>query len=318
MSDMQSGVAAGEALFAAGRNEDARRWFLDYLNEHPRHPEVLNNLGVICYSGNEYKEAEQYFLLAVGARENFTVAILNLANLYQSAKQWEKAAEYLERAIRIGGQPRQVHDRLCFLYKKIGDREKDRESDIRCSGTHGSSPDGRVSDRIDGSASSSVHAPQTPSPILALTRQALGKVLTRTCYFPHPEVHRGELILSKDVFKGSDRETNLMISPAARLDLTGNITIGSWTMVGEGTTILTHDHYHGGREKPLLLLQEERGVKWRSKNIGRDVWLHGCTVLYQVTEIPDGVVVGAGAVLTQNPGPYEIWAGNPARKVGQR
>ncbi|THB78768.1 MAG: hypothetical protein D6B25_03295, partial [Desulfobulbaceae bacterium] len=41
-------------------------------------------------------------------------------------------------------------------------------------------------------------------------------------------------------------------------------------------------------------------------------------VLYQVTEIPDGVVLGAGSILTKNPGPYEIWAGNPARKIGER
>jgi serine O-acetyltransferase len=29
-------------------------------------------------------------------------------------------------------------------------------------------------------------------------------------------------------------------------------------------------------------------------------------------------VLGAGSVLTKNPGPFEIWAGNPARKIGQR
>ena len=88
--------------------------------------------------------------------------------------------------------------------------------------------------------------------------------------------------------------------------------------IGEGTQILTHDHYHEGRDLPLLMLQEARGIQRRDKTIGRDVWLHGCRVLCQVTEIPDGVVVGAGAVLTKNPGPYEIWAGNPARKVGER
>jgi acetyltransferase-like isoleucine patch superfamily enzyme len=41
-------------------------------------------------------------------------------------------------------------------------------------------------------------------------------------------------------------------------------------------------------------------------------------VLYQATHLPDGFVLGAGSVLTKNPGPFEIWAGNPARKVGER
>jgi acetyltransferase-like isoleucine patch superfamily enzyme len=58
---------------------------------------------------------------------------------------------------------------------------------------------------------------------------------------------------------------------------------------------------------------------WQDKYIGADVWIHdGSIVLYQVTHIPDGVVLGAGSVLTKNPGPYEIWAGIPAVKIAER
>lgn len=127
-------------------------------------------------------------------------------------------------------------------------------------------------------------------------------------YAPHPEINQGLLTLEPGT---------IFISPWASIDLTGNVSIGEWSMIGEGTKILTHDHYHEGRE-PLLLLQEKKGVKWQDKIIGKDVWLHGCTVLYQVDNIPDGVVVGVGSVLTKNPGPYEIWAGNPAVMVGIR
>ena len=53
--------------------------------------------------------------------------------------------------------------------------------------------------------------------------------------------------------------------------------------------------------------------------IGKDVWINdGAIVLCQVTEVPDGVFLGAGAILTKNPGPYEIWAGVPAQKIGER
>ena len=153
---------------------------------------------------------------------------------------------------------------------------------------------------------------------LALSRHALVEILKRACYLPHPETRVGRLHLSGDIFATPDRETNVVISPNCRIDLTGDVNLGPWTMIGEGTRILTHDHYHDGTERPLLLVQEEKGVKWQDLTIGRDVWLHGCTVLSQVTRIPDGAVVGAGAVLTKNPGPYEIWAGNPARKIGRR
>jgi len=156
------------------------------------------------------------------------------------------------------------------------------------------------------------------SPKLATTKQALFNVIRKVCYLPHPEIRTGRLNLSTEIFKIKDREANVIISPGARLDMTGDITIGPWTMIGDRTIIYTHDHYHEGRDKPLLLLQEEKGVKWQNKVIGKDVWFHGCTILYQVTNIPNGVIVGAGSVLTTNPGPYEIWAGNPAKKVGER
>jgi len=151
-----------------------------------------------------------------------------------------------------------------------------------------------------------------------MTKQALIDVIRKVCHFPHVEVHQGQLTLSRAIFENTDREVNVIISAGAFIDLTGDITIGPWTMIGSGTKIFTHDHYHQGRHTPLLRLQEEKGVKWMNKTIGRDVWLHGCTILSQVTEIPDGVVVGADSVLTKNPGPYEIWAGNPALKIGER
>lgn len=155
-------------------------------------------------------------------------------------------------------------------------------------------------------------------PKLSMTKQALFSVIHKVCYFPHPETRIGRLHLKTEIFKTEDREANVIISTGARLDVTGDITIGPWTMIGDRTLIYTHDHYHEGREIPLLLLQEKKGVKWQPKVIGKDVWLHGCTILSQVTHIPDGVVIGAGSVLTTNPGPYEIWAGNPARKIGVR
>ena len=36
------------------------------------------------------------------------------------------------------------------------------------------------------------------------------------------------------------------------------------------------------------------------------------------TTIADGAVVGAGSVVTKDIGPYEIWAGNPARFIRKR
>lgn len=151
-----------------------------------------------------------------------------------------------------------------------------------------------------------------------MSKEEMEHAVGEVVYHPHEDIHLGTFELSPESFDSPDRFCNVVILPTARIDCTANVTIGAFSMIGWDTRILTHDHYHTGRDLPLLLLQEERGVFWSDIVIGRDVWLHGCMVLQQVTHIPDGVVVGAGAVLTRNPGPYEIWAGNPARKVGER
>ena len=50
----------------------------------------------------------------------------------------------------------------------------------------------------------------------------------------------------------------------------------------------------------------------------QDVWIGaGVTVLSGIT-IGVGAVVGAGSVVTHDIPPYEIWAGNPAKKIRNR
>jgi len=89
-------------------------------------------------------------------------------------------------------------------------------------------------------------------------------------------------------------------------------------MIGARARIYTHDHCHQGRE-PLLAIQEKHGVVWQDKYLGKDVWIHeNAIVLYQASILPDGFVLGAGSVLTKNPGSYEIWAGVPAKKIADR
>lgn len=150
------------------------------------------------------------------------------------------------------------------------------------------------------------------------SRAALEEALKTARRRPHGNINKGKLFIAPEAFNTAGRETNLCISRFSILDCTGNMHIGPWCMIGARSRIYTHDHIHEGH-KPLLEQQERVGVVWQDKYIGADVWIHeNVIVLYQVTEIPDGAVIGAGAVLTKNPGPYEIWAGVPARKIADR
>lgn len=52
--------------------------------------------------------------------------------------------------------------------------------------------------------------------------------------------------------------------------------------------------------------------------IGNDVWVASNACILRGVRIGDGAVIAAGAVVTHDVPPYEIWGGIPARKIGQR
>ena len=53
--------------------------------------------------------------------------------------------------------------------------------------------------------------------------------------------------------------------------------------------------------------------------IGNDVWIgQRVTILPNCKKIGDGVIIGAGAVVTKNVEPFTVVAGNPARKICDR
>jgi acetyltransferase-like isoleucine patch superfamily enzyme len=63
----------------------------------------------------------------------------------------------------------------------------------------------------------------------------------------------------------------------------------------------------------------EDDYNWHTyTEIGNDVWLGARAIIIGGVHISDGAVIGAGPVVTKDVGPYEIWAGNPARFIRKR
>lgn len=52
--------------------------------------------------------------------------------------------------------------------------------------------------------------------------------------------------------------------------------------------------------------------------IGNDVWIGDHVLIKAGVTIGTGAVIGMGSVVTKDVGPYEIWAGNPARMIRKR
>ena len=57
---------------------------------------------------------------------------------------------------------------------------------------------------------------------------------------------------------------------------------------------------------------------YKSTFIGNDVWIGDSVLIKAGVKISDGAVIGMGSVVTKDVGPYEIWAGNPARIIRKR
>ena len=57
---------------------------------------------------------------------------------------------------------------------------------------------------------------------------------------------------------------------------------------------------------------------YKNTYIGNDVWIGDHVLIKAGVNISDGAVIGMGSVVTKDVGPYEIWAGNPARMIRKR
>lgn len=114
----------------------------------------------------------------------------------------------------------------------------------------------------------------------------------------------------------------------------GNNSFVSDTDIGSFTSIST-DCYIGGTSHPTDWVSTSPVFhKWENimkKNfarhefeifkrttIGNDVWIGNRVMIKAGVKIGDGAVVGMGSIVTKDIGPYEIWAGNPARLIRKR
>jgi acetyltransferase-like isoleucine patch superfamily enzyme len=95
----------------------------------------------------------------------------------------------------------------------------------------------------------------------------------------------------------------------------GVIRIGRGCLISQFCSFVSHNH---GIDRHRTIAEQAANSQTTDVTVGDDVWFGvDCAVLPGVV-IGTGAVVGAGSVVTRAVGPYEIWAGAPARKIGER
>lgn len=91
----------------------------------------------------------------------------------------------------------------------------------------------------------------------------------------------------------------------------GPLTIGTDVMMGPEVIILTNSHKFERLDIPMN--KQEGFVK--PVVIGNDVWVGTRTIILPGVRIGDGVIIGAGAVVTKDVPDYAIVGGIPAKII---
>lgn len=125
-------------------------------------------------------------------------------------------------------------------------------------------------------------------------------------FYSHKKIRMGKLI---------PPETGVAsIAEEVMLDLTGDIILSPEVLIQNRVQIYTHNHgFLASKAKRKTLPTEVRNLF-----LGEDCFIGAGAIIICIDEIGIGAAVGAGAVITKNIGPYEVWAGNPAKLIGIR
>ena len=126
-----------------------------------------------------------------------------------------------------------------------------------------------------------------------------------TLTYAHKKLFKGELFADEKCHIHRD----------VRIDLASNVYIAEYAEVGAETMILTHqhkwNHSRGRRGKIQKIIPVELHIE-------RDVFIGVRSLIIGVETIGAGAIIGACSVITKNIPALEIWAGNPAKKIGER
>lgn len=102
------------------------------------------------------------------------------------------------------------------------------------------------------------------------------------------------------------------------------ITIGHFVSIATGVCLISSHHHHSETIANFPLEQRIFGhddvPSGATITIGNDVWIGAKAVILPGVTIGDGAIIGAGSIVTSGTEikPYEVWAGNPAKKIKDR
>ncbi len=98
------------------------------------------------------------------------------------------------------------------------------------------------------------------------------------------------------------------------LDCREQLEIGNYTQIGFESILLTGSHNFYDNTQPIT----NQGMSYKPIKIGNNVWIGARVIILQGVTIGDGVIVGAGSVVTKDLTSNAIYGGIPAKAIKNR
>ena len=104
------------------------------------------------------------------------------------------------------------------------------------------------------------------------------------------------------------------INDGTVLSALSEISIGECTTIAENVMIRDHDHDY----LDVKIGEQPVGYIVHKVTIGKGCWLGFASIILKEVNLGDGVIVGAGSVVTQNFTTGFVVVGNPAKAIYNR
>ena len=135
----------------------------------------------------------------------------------------------------------------------------------------------------------------------------------------------GQILIENNV--KLDTGTRLVVANDAKLSIGNNTKIGKGTVINAGDNIklgnnllisgycyIQSSSHNTKKEKNIT----DQSHYYKAINIEDDVWLGAHVVILPGVKLSRGSIVGAHSVVNESTNEFEIFAGVPAKKIGQR
>lgn len=93
------------------------------------------------------------------------------------------------------------------------------------------------------------------------------------------------------------------------------VELGRYVMLAPNVAVVGADHIYDRAGAPIIFAGRPPVAR---TVIEDDAWIGFGAIIMQGVTIGRGAIIAAGAVVTKSVGPYEIHAGVPAKKIGER